>query len=69
MDPEQELALYMRSKGVQHAAMKDMLDQFAHNLAQAIRAQHKELCEPLGDDLCTCASAAALIDPYPEGER
>lgn len=38
MDPEQEIAIYLRSKGVQHAVLKDMLDQFAHNLAEAQRA-------------------------------
>jgi len=37
VDPEQEINAYLRSKGVQHAVLKDMLDQFAHNLAQAQR--------------------------------
>jgi hypothetical protein len=61
MDPEQEIAIYLRSKGVQHAVLKDMLDQFAHNLAEAIRQECKKVC--ILDDPCTCAESANLIDP------
>lgn len=36
--PEEQIAQYLRGKGVQHAVIKDMLDRFAHDLAEAQRA-------------------------------
>lgn len=64
MDPEQEIATYLRSKGVQHAVLKDMLDQFAHNLAEAIRAHATEWQENYKHHWYEGQmDAADLIDP------
>jgi len=63
MDPQQEIATYLRSKGVQHAVLRDMLDQFAHDLAEAQRADARlienenDCCRKYGMVL------ADLIDP------
>lgn len=54
MDPEQEINAYLRSKGVQHAVLKDMLDQFAHNLAEAIREA------PTPDDVAAVIGYTAI---------
>jgi hypothetical protein len=65
MDPEQEIGVYLRSKGVQHAVLKDMLDQFAHNLAEAIRAMVAENVKSYGPGEADqgALDAADLIDP------
>lgn len=66
MDPEQEIGMYLRSKGVQHAVLKDMLDQFAHDLAEAIRAvKITPSGDPTYDDGKDAGLdiAADLIDP------
>jgi hypothetical protein len=69
MDPEQEIALYLRSKGVQHAVLKDMLDQFAHNLAEAIRREITSTYDDWGADAYRggALAAADLIDPEVSG--
>ncbi len=62
MDPQEEIAAYLRSKGVQRAVLNDMLRGFAHDLAEAIRTE--------ADDAVAEAAwfegmreAADLIDP------
>lgn len=37
MDPQEEIAAFLRGKGVQRAVINDMLRGFAHDLAEAIR--------------------------------
>lgn len=63
MDPEEEIAAYLRSKGVQRAVLNDMLRNFAHDLAEAIRLDCQQGgCTDYGHP-CTCDHAANLIDP------
>lgn len=59
--PEEQIAQYLRGKGVQHAIITDMLNRFAHDLAEAIRQWCVEQCP--GGGFCTCSNAASLIDP------
>ena len=63
MDPEQEISAFLRSKGVQRAVINDMLNQFAHDLAEAIReVAEQELPDTSGG----MKAAADLIDPEVE---
>lgn len=57
MDPEQEIAAYLRSKGVQRAVLNDMLRGFAHDLAEAQRAAIRE------NDEIGREALVDLIDP------
>jgi len=63
MDPEQEIATYLRSKGVQHAVLKDMLEQFAHDLAEAIRKDADGSEGAMVGVALGMRIAADLIDP------
>lgn len=64
MDPEIEIEKYLQSKGVQRAVLKDMLDDFAHNLAEAIRAHATEWQENYKHHWYEGQiDAADLIDP------
>lgn len=66
MDPQEEVAAFLRSKGVQRAVINDMLRSFAHDLAEAIRAYE---ITPSGDPTYDDGKdagldiAADLIDP------
>lgn len=63
MDPEIEIEKYLQSKGVQRAVLKDMLDDFAHNLAEAIRAYADEYFGPDSRHADGMRQGADLIDP------
>lgn len=73
MDPTAEIEIYLRGKGVQRAVLKDMLDTFAHDLAEAIRVAAGEEIEKQGertnpgdpkyDIAAGMVRAADLIDP------
>ncbi len=64
MDPQEEIAAYLRSKGVQRAVLNDMLRGFAHDLAEAQRTFADErygLCA-CKLDYCTRCDVSAVID-------
>jgi hypothetical protein len=63
-DPQVQIGMYLRTKGVQDAVIKDMLDQFAHNLAEAIRAEGNRR-DVVNNELEAMGfwAAADLIDP------
>lgn len=69
MDPEREIDAFLRSKGVQRAVINDMLRGFAHDLAEAQRADARLIEDE--DNCCRKygLALANLIDPeVPDAE-
>lgn len=62
MDSRRELEVYLAQKRIPNAVIKSLLDNFAHDLAEAIRGM--SLYD--GYDETTRDAAANLIDPEVE---